>query len=47
MAEGKVLLAAVALDRVVAEAEAELAPLEVALLVLLLLTADQLWLEQS
>ena len=45
MAEGKVLLAAVALARVVAEAE--LAPLVVALLVLLLLTADQLWLEQS
>ena len=45
MAEGKVLLAAVALARVVAVAE--LAPLVVALLVLLLLTADQLWLEQS
>jgi len=45
LAEGKVLLEAVALAREVAEAE--LALLEVALLVLLLLTADQLWLEQS
>ena len=45
MAEGKVLSAAVALARV--GAEAELAPLVVVLLVLLLLTADQLWLEPS
>ena len=45
MAEGKVLLAVLALARVVAEAG--LAPLVVALLVLLLLTADQLWLERS